>query len=135
MARSTVRFTLRRDEVGKLFKAGGQVYIAAGKFADRVLVGAVAEAPERTGKLKRSLRKMATVAPMGVFFRVGSDLDYAEYVHEGTRAHRILPRGGNRYMVFEVNGRKVFAKEIDHPGTEGDPFLRRALAAEQARGL
>lgn len=134
MARTRVSFSLRRAEVGQLFGVGGPVYIGVGRFADRVLVRARELAPERTGKLKRSLRKIVAVTPLGTSASVGSDLDYAMAVHEGTRRHVIEARGGG-LLAFEVNGRKVFAKQVTHPGSKGNDFLRRALEQEQARGL
>jgi hypothetical protein len=134
VARASTRFGLQRAEVGRMFTAGGQVYIAAGRFADRVLVRAASLAPERTGKLKRSLRKLARMSPMGVTFLVGSDLDYAEMVHDGTKAHVIRPRNG-RVLAFQIDGRKAFARSVNHPGSKGSPFLRRALVEETLRGL
>jgi hypothetical protein len=49
-----------------------------------------------------------------------------------TRPHTILPRNG-RFLVFTVNGRKVFARSVHHPGTKGrlaiDPIFQRAETA------
>lgn len=134
MARTKVSFSLNRAQVGKLFSAGGTVFVAVGRFADRVLLRAHAEAPKRTKKLANSLRKMAVVTPLGVTFAVGSDLDYAAAVHEGTEPHEITGRHGG-LLVFNVGGQKVFTKRVAHPGTKGDPFLRRALETELARGV
>jgi hypothetical protein len=134
MARVLPRFALNKAEEGRLFMRGGPVYIGVNRFADRVLVRARALAPERSGKLKRSIRKLAIMTPRGMTFQIGSELDYAEAVHEGAKAHTIKPRNG-KFMVFEVNGRKVFAREVKHPGSKGSPFLRRALAEQVAHGL
>jgi hypothetical protein len=134
VARAFPRFALNRAEEGRLFTRGGPVYIGVNRFANRVLVRAQAHAPERTGALKRSLRKIAVFTPRGMTFQVGSDLDYAEAVHEGTRRHVIRPRNG-KVMAFDVGGRTVFARQVVHPGSKGDPFLRRALAEEVARGV
>lgn len=52
--------------------------------------------------------------------------DVAVYLHEGTQAHKIVPRDK---MVLRFVGRAnrfVFAKRVRHPGTEADPFLYRA---------
>jgi hypothetical protein len=65
--------------------------------------------------------------------RIGSSLDYALYVHEGTgiygpRGRPILPKSG-RFLVFTPRGgsKIVFAKSVR--GTPGKPFLTEALAA------
>ena len=136
MARTRVRFSLSEPEVGKLFRVGGQVHVRVGRFADRVLVRAAAEAPEgKTGLLKRSFRKIAHVTPRGVRFVLSNEADYAWAVHEGTRAHVIRPRANGGVLAFEVSGRTVFARYVQHPGTKGNPFFRRALAAETVRGV
>lgn len=52
--------------------------------------------------------------------------DVAVYLHEGTQAHKIVPRNK---MVLRFVGRAnrfAFAKRVRHPGTEADPFLYRA---------
>lgn len=134
MARAKVSFALDRAAVGQLFTTGGTVYVGVGRFANRVLARAAADAPRRTGALARSLRKVARVTPLGVSFAVGSELGYAAAVHEGTEAHTITaPAGG--VLVFTTGGRKVFARRVAHPGATANPFIRRALETELARGV
>lgn len=48
------------------------------------------------------------------------------YVHNGTRPHQIRPRT-REYLRFEVGGRVVYAKVVNHPGYRGNPFLTDAL--------
>lgn len=48
------------------------------------------------------------------------------FVHDGTRPHKIRPRRA-RMLRFEVGGRIVYAREVNHPGYRGDKFLTRAL--------
>ena len=50
-----------------------------------------------------------------------------QFVHDGTRRHQIRPRNPAGYLRFQVGGRIVFAKVVDHPGYRGDPFLTNAL--------
>ena len=84
-------------------------------------------APVRTGRLRSSIR----AEPPRIFslrgsVTVGSDLEYAAMVNDGTRPHLIRPRT-KQVLRFEVGGRVVFAKLVHHPGTRANPFLDRAL--------
>jgi hypothetical protein len=84
-------------------------------------------APVRTGRLRSSIR-----AEEPRFFSlrgkvtVGSDLEYAAMVNDGTRPHIIRPRSA-QVLRFKVGGRTVFARVVHHPGTKGTHFLDRAL--------
>lgn len=95
-------------------------------------------APVRSGRLRGSIR----AEPPRIFslrgsVKVGSDLEYAGFVNDGTRRHFIYPKPRGRgarsgsgrpgMLKFKVGGRTVFAKVVDHPGTEPNPFLDRAL--------
>lgn len=48
------------------------------------------------------------------------------YVINGTRPHLIRPVRA-RALRFTVGGRVVFAKLVNHPGTQADDFLNKAL--------
>jgi hypothetical protein len=48
-------------------------------------------------------------------------------VHNGSRRHPIRPRRAGGWLRFEIGGRVVYAREVNHPGYEGDDFLTRAL--------
>lgn len=84
-------------------------------------------APVDTGRLRASIR----AEPPRIFslrgsVTVGSDLEYAGYVNDGTRPHVIRPRRA-RALRFRVGGRVVYARLVNHPGTRAKPFLDRAL--------
>jgi len=50
------------------------------------------------------------------------------YVINGTRPHQIRPRT-KKALRFTVGGRVVFAKLVNHPGTQANDFLNKALPA------
>jgi hypothetical protein len=69
-------------------------------------------------------------------YKITSYNPHTILVHNGSRPHWIRPIGGRSsrrssrrpgYLRFEVGGRVVFAREVFHPGYEGDPFMRDAL--------
>lgn len=83
--------------------------------------------PVRTGRLRSSIR-----AGQPRFFSlrgqisVGSDLEYAAFVNDGTRPHVIRPRRA-KALRFVVGGSTVYAMKVNHPGARARPFLDRAL--------
>lgn len=48
------------------------------------------------------------------------------YVVKGTRPHIIRPVR-RRALRFTIGGRVVFAKVVNHPGTQANDFLNKAL--------
>jgi len=57
---------------------------------------------------------------------------YAVFVHEGTKAHDIVPR--HKMALRWSDGNKFsFAKRVRHPGTSPDQFLYRAADAMEGR--
>lgn len=80
-----------------------------------------------TGRLRASIQgeltRSWTLRPR---FTVGSNVEYAAYVNDGTRPHIIRPRNA-RALRFMVGGQVVYARVVHHPGTRANPFLDRAL--------
>ena len=89
-------------------------------LAEQVEADAKIFAPTDTGALAASIRHEVND---GVF-RVGSDLEYALYVEEGTRPHVIRPR--NAKALFWPGADHPYGL-VNHPGTPAEPFLRPAL--------
>lgn len=79
-----------------------------------------------TGRLRSSLYVVTTPFPS---VRVGSDVEYAVYVHEGTGPHRIYPVQAKvlRWADPKAKSGAAFARYVDHPGYHGNPFLRDAM--------
>jgi phage gpG-like protein len=99
--------------------------------ANRVLNAARRLAPVDRGQLRASLTVEYANGPGGPIARIGSNLPYAIFVHEGTglfgpRGMPITPKRG-RFLVFTPRGasKPVFARSVR--GMPGRPFLLQAL--------
>ena len=83
--------------------------------------------PGGTGALFRSI--VARPLGDGSQWEIGHDLQaapHALFVHWGTKPHKIKPKN-KKMLRFPVGGKFAFAREVNHPGYKGDPWL-----AEQA---
>ena len=90
--------------------------------------------PVDTGRLRSSERLSFNLSGANPSFKVSTNVQYAEYVHDGTRPHVIRPRR-KQALKFRVGGMTVFAKVVNHPGTRARPFFERALVeVARARG-
>jgi hypothetical protein len=76
----------------------------------------------KTGALRTSMRWSLSHDPMGLVATVGSELDYALLHHEGTRPHAIFPRTKST-LRFVKDGKIVYAKMVNHPGTQPNRYL------------
>lgn len=81
-------------------------------------------APKRTGALASSI----TVRFAGPLTAViGPTEFYGVFQEFGTKGpYTIKPKRPDGYLVFEVNGTKVFARQVTHPGIRAHPFMRPA---------
>lgn len=84
-------------------------------------------APVDTGRLRSSIRVEARrTFTLRSVYTIGSDVEYADMVHGGTKPHIIRPKT-KQVLRFKVGGKTVFARVVKHPGTKARPFLDRAL--------
>jgi len=83
-----------------------------------------ARVPVRTGRLRQSIQ----VRVSGKTITVGPDTPYAEYVEFGTSPH-VISAGPGKTLAFQVGGRMIFVKRVNHPGTKPQPFVRPAFEA------
>lgn len=102
--------------------------IFAKGFVSTVSATAKTIAPVRTGRLKASIHPdpVRRSGPWRIDTGVSADAPYAAPVHEGARPHVIRPRHA-RVLRFEVEGRVVFARRVNHPGQRAQPFLSNAV--------
>lgn len=66
----------------------------------------------------------------GLGAEIRSTAAYSAYVEYNTRAHIIRPKKA-KVLKFEKGGQTIFAKEVRHPGTTEQPFMRPALREEK----
>lgn len=102
-------------------RVGGFVTREAKALADQRLV-------RRTpGGYHSQFRTTTVRVPGGWRTRVTNTAAQASYLENGTRPHVILPRRGT-YLVFPGrDGRLVFARQVNHPGTRPYRVLTDAL--------
>lgn len=98
------------------------------EVAPRVVNRAKVLAPVDTGRLRASIgpavySRTWTLRPQAT---IEAGVDYAKFVHDGTRPHVIRPVRAQA-LRFQVGNRTVYAKVVHHPGTRARPFLDRAL--------
>lgn len=93
--------------------------------ANQILAEMEVRVPVRTGNLRRSL----SIEVHGDSVVIGPNSEqapYAGYVEFGTKPHTISAKSGG-YLVFEIGGRKVFARKVHHPGTRPQPYVMPAF--------
>lgn len=99
--------------------------------ATRVQLAAKRQVGKRTHMLERSIVKRWGRGRVGqgagkrgdLIISVGSDRTYALLHHEGTRPHVIRPKSPTGALRFVMDGKVVFAKSVNHPGTRPNPYL------------
>lgn len=86
--------------------------------------------PVDHGRLRSSITTQFYSSGAGTVIRVGTDVEYARFVHDGTgiygpRGAVIRPRR-SKVLVFQgSNGKTAFARYVR--GSEGRPFMTRAM--------
>ena len=125
------------------------------KTTIRVLNRAKILTPVDTGNLRASLTQDIKMKSGEVVGRVSTNVNYAIYVHEGTKAHKIYPKNAKALVFYwpKVGAKTVVPKKapgwtghfakgtrfmigkgyVQHPGTKGRPFLRTALVEEATK--
>ncbi|MEU0272273.1 hypothetical protein [Streptomyces sp. NPDC006307] len=104
---------------------------ARGGIAERVLrrrTARVADIAERRapGSMGDYVSWTIQQGPRGLQGVVTCDHPAVRFVLDGTRRHVIRPRRA-KALAFDMGGRRVFAKRVNHPGTKANNFLAEAL--------
>lgn len=83
----------------------------------------------RTGRLQRSVHTEMNDDATSVTAVVGSDVEYAKYIEDGTRPHEIVAMNA-KALAFALGGVMVFRKRVQHPGTPAYKVFSGTLAEE-----
>jgi hypothetical protein len=75
----------------------------------------------RTGAYKRGIGSTLTSANR---VEVRATAPHSIFLERGTRPHLIVPRREGGFLRFEVDGRVIFARSVNHPGTRPYHILR-----------
>ncbi|MER6191775.1 HK97 gp10 family phage protein [Streptomyces cyaneofuscatus] len=107
----------------------GRLSTESKRAADRTGTRVQNEARRRvrvdTGRLRSSIVSRAEDRGRTYDVTVGTNVDYAEAVENGTAPHRIYPR--TKAALYWPGARHPVAY-VDHPGTAAHPFLAPAIA-------
>lgn len=79
-------------------------------------------APVDTGRLRLSIEVYVSGDKIII-----SMVDYALNVEFGTQPHVITPKNKKALHWKDRNGKDVFAKKVNHPGTKAQPFIRNVF--------
>lgn len=123
--------TLRQRELDQLLKSPrgtvGQHMQATGTKVTREAQRLAGSKLKRhTGRYQGGFRSRTISSSKGPRVRVENSAPYAGIIEKGSRPHIILPRRG-RVLRFDVDGKTVFARRVDHPGTRAYRILETAL--------
>lgn len=99
------RFTSRADQIiqDKMLES----------IQDNVVPVAKSLAPKRSGALMQSIEAVLADDPMSVLLIAGKP--YAVFLERGTQPHKIEARNV-KALAFNIAGKTVFAKSVQHPG-------------------
>lgn len=92
--------------------------------AEGTLIDIIDDTPIRTGTLRRSQTVNPHRTRMTVNF--SANTPYAHAVHEGSPPHEITAYNA-KALAFKAGGEMVYRKKVNHPGTKGNPWMRRAV--------
>lgn len=117
--------------------ASGQSFYASAhklvnSYAQQIASTAQAYAPVRTGALRDSI---SVKHLSGLTAVIGPNVPYGTYQEFGTgtrgefggSVYIIKPRSPGGVLVFNVNGKRVVAREVHHPGIRPHPYMRPAF--------
>lgn len=116
-----------------------QIMEAQQQTAQKIWEDVIAYAPLKTGRYISSInvdetKKEGNVIStfigsklkVGPTLRDGNVFNLGYLLEHGTMPHDIYPIM-SEYLVFEIDGKKIFTKHVSHPGTTAQPHYQLAL--------
>lgn len=85
------------------------------------------ESPSDSGNMRQRTTVRSRPSATGVRIEAKVDTDYAHIVRSGQRPHVIEPRSDTGVLRFRSRGALVFARSVNHPGTQGNTWWDDAL--------
>ncbi|MEM2760499.1 MAG: hypothetical protein QXU32_06635 [Nitrososphaerales archaeon] len=117
-------FLVKIDVQKNIPQLDAQTHIAleagVNEIADHAFVTLLSNTPLKSGLLRSSYQKLVS----GLSARISSVASYVMAVESGSRPHVIATKNA-RALHFIINGRDVFAKRVQHPGSRGRFFIAR----------
>jgi phage gpG-like protein len=83
-------------------------------------------APVKTGDLRRRITHATEHTDTKSTAKIGTNLEYAQAVEEGTNPHKIKRKDGKPLRI-KINGKWVTVDEVNHPGSKPYPYLHPAI--------
>ena len=118
------------DEWQRIFDQTKKAIARAVELTAQALWGYIPrEAPVDEGRLAGSfkIQKLSDLS-----WKIFTNVEYAEAIEKGTAPRVIVPTRA-RVLVFVVNGKKVFTRRVNHPGSRPNPYVKRSIDATRAR--
>lgn len=88
--------------------------------------------PVDNGHLRLNNNMRLFTVGLVAYGEVFNQLEYAAAVHNGAKPRTIRPRL-KKALKFTMNGRTVFAKSVEWPGTRPQPWLSTAMVQTAPR--
>lgn len=83
--------------------------------------------PVDSGQMRSQTRATSRTTATGAEIEIVVDTPYAHIVASGQRPHRITPRREGGVLVFDVGGRTVYARSVNHPGAQPNDWWASAI--------
>lgn len=128
----SVRIEINGSALNRLLRSpGGPVARDMLRRGRKVQAAARRRINSRTGNLSRSIEVSIVIVNRTAGARIGTDLYYARFVHDGTGIHgpsrRPIKPTRKKALAFSASG--GFAVVASSSGQRGTHFLRNALRA------
>lgn len=112
--------TIKQPNLSKWIKAVNMLTVETGTAVQET---AIKNAPRKTGVYQRSIEYDGDKT-------ITANARYSAAIEYGTKAHEIKPVTAQA-LHFKQNGKEVFYKKVNHPGTKPNPVMRMAARTVQ----